>query len=176
VGFFDLFRKKDDNQHELTELNRDIGRERQMTRAVLLNKKRELEIARLELEHERDKLKIEYETEKLRQDLDDLRGDDYDDSDGNTGGSTEDALLAMLISKMGGGAHVQQQPAPPIPAYQEPKIDEEQLKAVWRSLTKREQQIAKKMPDSQLKAIINARAPNISEGDLDAAVDFVRKV
>jgi len=179
MSIFDfLKRTKYPDKHELIQEERETGGETQAIKVSLKRLRAELEMEKIKLEAERDRIRIQAEIEKARQDLEDLQGDDEDYEEDGGGRSTEDALMTMLLSKVMGG---QQQPAPqitqaaPAPA---PKVDleDQQIAGVWNSLSKHHQQIAKRMNDDQLKVIIEANLPGISDASLTRAVAFVRKV
>ncbi len=175
MGIFDFLRTKR-TQHELTQEERNAGGETKSIKSQLAQARAELEIARLRLEAERDRIRLQAEIEEARQDLEDLTSGG--EEEGGSGGSPEDVILTTFLSTL---MAKQQGTAPQItapvipPAPQKIDLEDQQISEVWKSLSKDHQKIARKMPDSQLKAIINANIPGISDESLGRAVAFIRR-
>jgi hypothetical protein len=170
MGIFDFLKRSD--KHELTQEERELGGDTKSIKSALTRRRQELEMARLELEAEKQRIHYEYEIEKAKQDLEDLQANYEEDDEGGGEDDILKTLLATFITK-------QQQPAPaapPAPAPTPQTLEDQQIAQVWRSLSKDHQKIAKRMNDGQLKAIINANLPGISEDSLTRAVEYVRKV
>jgi len=177
MGIFDFLKQPGRSRgHELDQEERDLGGEATATKTSLKKARAELEIERLKLEAERDQLKLRAQIEEARQELADIMSDD-EDEEPQGGSSTEDALMTLLLSKVMGGQQPVAPIAAPAPAPQPAptSFDDQQIEAVWRSIPKDQQKIAKKLSDNQLKAYITGSLPSISDESLERAVAFVRR-
>lgn len=150
--------------------------------------KRKLMRERLQLDLERKRLENEVEIERLRWEKDQIAQqrldyrreqlEEFTDEDSEESSSLDKMLLTILSATMAN----QNKQTPQPPAYGEPVAPtntetdkfETQFKAYWNNLNPSVQAIAKGLSDIDLKNQIKGSAPELTEEQLNKAVQLVR--
>lgn len=165
-----------DEDIELKEIRREEARE-----------KRKLMRERLQLDLERKRLENELEIERLRFEKDQIAQkrlefaqsqiDEFETDDGE-GVDADKMLLTLFASIMQKNSSTPQQPATAKPPVYSPMVTEDKFetdfKAYWDNLNPTVQALAKGMADEDLKSQIKGAAPELSEEQLNKAVQMVR--
>jgi hypothetical protein len=160
MGILDIFKKRDPrNNHDFSLDERQLAAERTNTKFQLTKRKAELEIQQLE---------------RVRQDLEELRGDDYEEQQGS---NPEDTILATLLTKVLAGSSTQAvHAAPIITTPTAPTYTDDQILDLWNSQDKKTQKMILAMPNNQIARIIKERLPSITDQEITHAIGLIRSV
>jgi len=183
MGFWDLFKRREDPpadpriNHIFTDGDREAAGQARIARMQVARLKSELEMQQLKLDAEKQQLSTKHDILELKQKIEDLEGDEYEEEGGS---SIEDTLMTALAAKFLGGAQpasqpVIQPPARPVEAPAVPEITDDQIAAVWKAQPKATQKFILALDDEQIGDEIAARMPGISEESIERAISFIKK-
>lgn len=136
----------------------------------LQDRKKELQMMKLQREDTLHKLRIEKEILELQQDLDDMKDQGEEEPSTNTDADLYKMMLPLLMGKM--------TPAPvskvssPLPEKQ--VLSSQQITEIWHNLPSSVQKMAKKLDDATLSSLIASNMPNLAEQSIAECVQFVK--
>lgn len=165
MSLLNWFRKKHpQNNHTFTDEEREYSKE-------IREKKREIELLKIERESELHKLKIEKQKLELQQEINELRNlYDDDDDDGTT--DLESDSSSELI-KMFAPYFLKNLKPSSEPLIQTiSKIDIENL---WKNTPESMKNHAKTQTDEDLKRYLKTQLPNIDDESIKYAISLIRK-
>jgi hypothetical protein len=171
MGFWNIFKRKEkDNRtnHDFNEEDRNLSLE---------IRKQKAELKRLELERESELRKLEFEKRKiqLQEEIDELKGEDFEDYEEE--GSSSDAMLMMLLSKVLGNSPqtTAETHTSPLNNSQVSAVDfsEEQIKEIWEKLPNSYKKYAKGLTEESLRNLIKTQIPTASNKSIDIAIKVV---
>jgi len=172
MGIFSFLKKKDPRiNHDLTDEDRALGGQNRLSKLEIARRKAELDLQLQELRAENERIKVEIQIEQAKQQLDELRGDDSDDIDDNTGTSFEDTLLATIAAKIMGGSQVQNT----TPIQPQQQVTDTQILDYWYNLDNGIKKYILSLSDQEIAEELRMRIPNISQESINRAIQLIRK-
>ena len=175
MGIFDWFKRKDKRaNHTFNDGDREVSVE-------IRQKKKELELLKLERENELSKLKMfkaKLELENEIEELQEAMADNTDDMQPETDGTTELIKLfaPLLLKNINPSASVLDVPIQSFSPLQEQKLSlsDEQLKEIWNRTPEMAKNYAKKAPDDTISKLILSQMPNIDADTLARALKLIK--
>ena len=137
--------------------------------------KRQLNAELRKLRHKKDVLAKQIEIQELKQQLDNLRGDD--ETDNSDDGMGNNFMNLLMLKLLGGGGLTNPQPqSSEIISPNNPIINlsDEELKTAISQLPKKTLKIAKNLPDNAIKAYIS-KYFNVDDNTLNRAVNLIKE-